>query len=202
MPRSWLTTTCLGRVAAGLAALVLAACAPEKPSFKSVDVTGAEFGRELALTDHTGKVRTLADFKGKVVAVFFGFTRCPDVCPTTLAEMKLVKERLGTDGDKLQVLFVTVDPERDTPELLAKYVPAFDPAFLGLRGDAEATAKTAKEFKVFYQKSPGSSPDNYSIDHTAATFIYDPQGRLRLFAKHGSGPDALTQDVKLLLAGR
>ena len=181
---------------------MLAACAPEKPSFKSVDVTGAEFGRELALTDHTGKVRTLADFKGKVVAVFFGFTRCPDVCPTTLAEMKLVKERLGTDGDKLQVLFVTVDPERDTPELLAKYVPAFDPAFLGLRGDAEATAKTAKEFKVFYQKSPGSSPDNYSIDHTAATFIYDPQGRLRLFAKHGSGPDALTQDVKLLLAGR
>jgi protein SCO1/2 len=197
-----LTTTCLGRVAAGLVALLLAACAPEKPSFKSVDVTGAEFGRELALTDHTGKARTLADFKGKVVAVFFGFTRCPDVCPTTLAEMKLVKERLGADGDKLQVLFVTVDPERDTPELLAKYVPAFDPTFLGLRGDAAETAKTAKEFKVFYQKAPGTSPDNYSIDHTAATFIYDPQGRLRLFAKHSSGADALTQDIKLLLSGR
>jgi protein SCO1/2 len=202
LPRSSLTTTCLGRVAAGLAALLLAACAPEKPSFKSVDVTGAEFGREFALTDHTGKARTLADFKGKVVAVFFGFTRCPDVCPTTLAEMKLVKERLAADGDKLQVLFVTVDPERDTPELLAKYVPAFDPTFLGLRGDAEATARTAKEFKVFYQKSPGSSPDNYSMDHTAATFIYDPQGRLRLFAKHGMGADALTQDIRLLLAGR
>lgn len=202
MPRFSLTTTCLGRVAAGLAALLLAACAPEKPSFKSVDVTGAEFGRELALTDHTGKARTLADFKGKVVAVFFGFTRCPDVCPTTLAEMKLVKERLGADGDKLQVLFVTVDPERDTPELLAKYVPAFDPTFLGLRGDAAETAKTAKEFKVFYQKAPGTSPDNYSIDHTAATFIYDPQGRLRLFAKHSSGADALTQDIKLLLSGR
>jgi protein SCO1/2 len=113
-----------------------------------------------------------------------------------------VKERLGADGDKLQVLFVTVDPERDTQELLAKYVPAFDPAFLGLRGDAEATAKTAKEFKVFYQKAPGSSPDNYSMDHTAATFIYDPQGRLRLFAKHSSGADALTQDIKLLLSGR
>jgi len=197
-----LTTTCLGRVAAGLAALLLAACAPEKPSFNSVDVTGAEFGRELALTDHTGKARTLADFKGKVVAVFFGFTRCPDVCPTTLAEMKLVKERLGADGDKLQVLFVTVDPERDTPELLAKYVPAFDPTFLGLRGDAAETAKTAKEFKVFYQKAPGTSPDNYSIDHTAATFIYDPQGRLRLFAKHSSGADALTRDIKLLLSGR
>jgi protein SCO1/2 len=193
-------TTCLDRVVAVAAALLLAACAPEKPSFKSVDVTGAEFGRELALTDHTGKPRTLADFKGKVVAVFFGFTRCPDVCPTTLAEMKLVKERLGPQGDKLQVLFVTIDPERDTPELLAKYVPAFDPSFLGLYGNAEATAKTAKEFKVFYQKAPGSSPDNYSMDHTAATFIYDPQGRLRLFAKHGMGADALAQDIKLLLA--
>jgi protein SCO1 len=195
-------TTCLGRFAAIVAALLFAACTPEKPSFKSVDVTGAEFGRELALTDHTGKPRTLTDFKGKVVAVFFGFTRCPDVCPTTLAEMKLVKERLGADGDKLQVLFVTIDPERDTPELLAKYVPAFDPSFLGLHGNAEATAKTAKEFKVFYQKAPGSSPDNYSMDHTAATFIYDPQGRLRLFAKHGMGADALAQDIRLLLAAR
>ncbi len=185
-----------------MAALLVAACTPEKPSFKSIDVTGAEFGRELALTDHTGKPRTFADFKGKVVAVFFGFTRCPDVCPTTLAEMKLVKERLGADGDKLQVLFVTIDPERDTPELLAKYVPAFDPTFLGLYGNADATAKTAKEFKVFYQKAPGSSPDNYSMDHTAATFIYDPQGRLRLFAKHAMGADALVQDIKLLLAAR
>jgi protein SCO1/2 len=176
------------------------ACAPEKPTFNSVDVTGAEFGRALALTDHAGKPRTLADFKGKVVAVFFGFTRCPDVCPTTLAEMKLVKERLGPDGDRLQVLFVTIDPERDTPELLGKYVPAFDPSFLGLYGTAEETAKVAKEFKVFYQKAPGSSPDNYSMDHTAATFIYDPQGRLRLFAKHGMGADALAHDIKLLLA--
>ena len=179
---------------------MLAACAPEKPSFKSIDVSGAEFGRQLSLTDHTGKPRTLADFKGKVVAVFFGFTRCPDVCPTTLAEMKAVKDKLGPDGDRLQVLFVTVDPERDTPELLAKYVPAFDASFLGLYGDADATAKAAKEFKVFYQKVPGSSPDNYSIDHTAATFIYDPQGRLRLFAKHGMGADALAQDIRLLLA--
>jgi protein SCO1/2 len=200
LQRSSSITTFLGRLAAVAAALFLAACAPEKPSFNSVDVTGAEFGRELALTDHTGKPRTLADFKGKVVAVFFGYTRCPDVCPTTLAEMKLVKERLGLDGDRLQVLFVTIDPERDTPELLAKYIPAFDPSFLGLYGNAEATAKTAKEFKVFYQKVPGSSPDNYSMDHTAATFIYDPQGRLRLFAKHGMGADALTQDVRLLLA--
>ncbi|MFO1362907.1 MAG: SCO family protein [Burkholderiales bacterium] len=189
-------------MAAGLAALLLAACAPEQPAFKSIDVTGAEFGREFALTDHTGKARTLADFKGKVVALFFGYTHCPDVCPTTLAELKLVKERLGPDGDRFQVLFVTVDPERDTPALLAKYVPAFDPTFLGLRGDAEATAKTAKEFKVFYQKAPGTAPDNYSMDHTAATFIYDPQGRLRLFAKLGMGADALTADIKQLLAGR
>jgi protein SCO1/2 len=135
-----------------------------------------------------------------VVAVFFGFTRCPDVCPTTLAELKAVKERLGPDGDRLQVLFITVDPDRDTPELLGRYVPAFDPTFLGLYGDADAIARTAKEFKVFYQKSPGSGPDNYSMDHTAATFIFDPQGRLRLFAKHGMGADALAQDIRLLLA--
>jgi protein SCO1/2 len=192
-------TTWASRALLALAVL-LAACAPEKPSFKSVDVTGAEFGRELSLNDHTGKPRTLADFKGKVVAVFFGFTRCPDVCPTTLAGMKAVKEKLGPDGDRLQVLFVTIDPERDTPELLGKYVPAFDPSFLGLYGDAEAIAKTAKEFKVFYQKAPGSSPDNYSMDHTAATFIYDPQGRLRLFAKHGMDADALAHDIRLLLA--
>ena len=164
-----------------------------------MDVSGAEFGRELKLTDHGGKARTLGDFKGKAVVVFFGFTRCPDVCPTTLAEMKAVKEKLGKDGERLQVLFVTVDPERDTPELLAKYVPAFDPSFLGLYGDADATARTAKEFKVFYQKVAGSSPDNYSVDHTAASYVYDPQGRLRLFVKPGTGPDAIAHDIKLLL---
>jgi protein SCO1/2 len=182
------------------AAAVLGGCGPPQPSFKSVDVTGADFGRELRLTDHTGRTRTLADFKGKVAVVFFGFTRCPDACPTTLAELKLVKEKLGKDGDRLQVLFVSVDPERDTPELLAKYVPAFDPSFLGLYGDAEATARTAKEFKVFYQKVPGSSPENYSIDHTSASYVYDPEGRLRLFVKHGQGADALVHDIKLLLA--
>ena len=133
--------------------------------------------------------------------MFFGYTRCPDVCPTTLAEMKAVKDKLGPEGDRLQVLFVTIDPERDTPELLAKYVPAFDPSFLALYGDADATAKAAKGFRVFYQKAAGSSPDNYSMDHTAATFLYDPQGRLRLFAKYGMGADALAQDIRLLLAG-
>jgi protein SCO1 len=182
-----------------LAAALVAACDPGKASFKSVDVTGADWGRSLALTDHTGKPRTLADFKGKVVVVFFGFTQCPDVCPTTLVEMKAVKEKLGKDGERLQVLFITVDPERDTPELLAKYVPAFDPAFLGLYGDAEATARTAKEFKVYYKKVPGSSPTSYSVDHTAALYVYDPSGRLRLFAKHAQGADALAHDIKLLL---
>jgi protein SCO1/2 len=192
------TTIC--RLAGGLlAAALVAACNPGKPSFKSVDVTGGEFGRELQLTDHTGKPRTLTDFRGKVVVVFFGFTQCPDVCPTTLVEMKAVKEKLGKDGERLQVLFVTVDPERDTPELLAKYVPAFDPTFIGLYGDAEATARTAKEFKVFYKKVPGSSPNNYSVDHTAALYVYDPSGKLRLFAKHAQGADALAHDIKLLL---
>jgi protein SCO1/2 len=193
-----LITTFRSRLAAVAAAALLAAC---NSSFNSVDVTGAGFGRELALTDHTGKPRALADFNGKVVAVFFGFTRCPDVCPTTLAEMKQVKTLLGADGARLQVLFVTLDPERDTRELLANYVTAFDPAFLGLRGDAEATAKVAQEFKVFYQKVPGSKPDNYSIDHTAATYLFDPAGRLRLFVKRNQKPDAVAHDIRLLLAG-
>ena len=182
------------------ATVALAACGTGQPSFNGVDITGVDFGRELDLTDHTGTPRTLADFKGKVVVMFFGYTRCPDVCPTTLAEMKLAKIKLGPDGDRLQVLFVTIDPERDTPELLATYVPAFDPSFLGLYGDAEATARTAKEFKVLYEKVPGTTPGSYSMDHTAGSYIYDPRGRLRLFAKLGQGPDALAHDVELLLA--
>jgi protein SCO1 len=187
-------------IGAVAAAVALAACGNGHPSFNSVDIADADFGRELALTDHTGTPRTLADFKGKVVVMFFGYTRCPDVCPTTLAELKLAKTKLGPDGDRLQVLFVTIDPERDTPALLTNYVPAFDPSFLGLYGDAEATARTAKEFKVFYQKVPGTTPDGYSMDHTAGNYIYDPQGRLRLFAKLGQGPDALAHDIELLLA--
>src|SRR5262245_26479400 len=196
--RCWSTITSRCSAALAMAALLLA-CSPAKPSFKSVDVSGANFGRELRLTDHNGKTRTLADFQGKVIVVFFGFTRCPDVCPSTLAELKLVKDSLGKDGERFQVLFVTVDPERDTPELLAKYVPAFDPSFLGLFGDAEATARTTKEFKVFYQKVAGSTPQGYSVDHTAASYVFDPQGRLRLFVRPELGPDAITHDIKLLL---
>ncbi|MFO7188388.1 MAG: SCO family protein [Pseudomonadota bacterium] len=185
-----------------LCSLILVACAPEGVQFKNTDITGSEVGRDFQLTDHTGRVRTLADFRGKVVAVFFGFTRCPDVCPTALMDMKGVRERLGEDAGRFQVLFITVDPARDTPQLLSEYVTAFDPTFLGLYGDDEAIRRTAEAFKVYYQKVPGSSADNYSMDHTAATYIYDPQGRLRLYVRAGAGIDAVVHDVKLLLAGR
>jgi protein SCO1/2 len=183
-----------------LAGLALAGCdKPESgPKFKLTDVTGANFGKELALTDHNGKPRTLADFRGKVVTVFFGFTHCPDVCPTTLAEMALVAKELGPDANKLQVLFVTVDPERDTRELLSRYVPSFNPSFLGLYGNAGATARAAKEFKIFFHKQP-SSGGGYSVDHSAGTYILDQHGRLRLYAQYGQGAAALLHDIRVLL---
>jgi protein SCO1/2 len=170
-------------------------------SFRNTDITGADYGKDFALTDHTGKKRTLADFRGKVVVVFFGYTRCPDVCPTTLADLRLAREQLGEDGKRVQVLFITVDPERDTQQLLASYVPAFDPSFLGLYGDAAATAKVAKEFKVFYQKAPGKTPDSYTVDHTSGSYVFDPQGRLRLLVRQGSVPN-LVADLKTLLSAR
>lgn len=181
-------------------AALLAGCggAPETPKFKLTDVSGAGFGRELNLTDHNGQPRTLADFRGKVVAVFFGFTHCPDACPTTLAEMAQVAQALGRDADQFQVLFVTVDPERDTPQVLKQYVPSFNPAFLGLHGNAEATARAAKEFKVFYQKQPVKG-GSYSVDHGAGTFILDRQGRLRLFAQYGQGAEPMLHDIRILL---
>ncbi|HKO88611.1 MAG TPA: SCO family protein [Burkholderiales bacterium] len=183
----------------GCLVLALSACEMQR-AFQNTDITGSDFAKDFRLVDHNGKTRTLADYHGKVLAVFFGFTHCPDVCPTTLSEMKAVKEALGADGDRFQVLFITVDPERDTPQLLAQYVPAFDPTFVGLTGDAEAIARTAKEFKVFYQKVPGSAPDRYSMDHSAATYIFDPEGRVRLYVRNGQGPEPLVQDIKLLLS--
>lgn len=185
-----------------VATALLGACDGETqaPRFTLTDVTGAGFGRELALTDHNGNPRTLADFRGKVVTVFFGFTHCPDACPTTLAEMAQVVRELGPDGDRVQVLFVTVDPERDTPQVLSQYVPSFNHAFLGLHGDAEATARAAKEFKVFFQKRPLPG-GGYSMDHSAGTFVLDREGRLRLFAQYGQAPRALVHDIRLLLAG-
>jgi len=173
---------------------------PAKTEFKNTDVTGLDYAKDFALTDHHGKMRTLADFKGKAVVVFFGYTHCPDVCPTTMAEMANVMQQLGPDANKVQVLFVTVDPERDTPELLAKYVPAFDPRFLGLVGDKESTDKIAKEFKAFYQKVPGKEPGSYTMDHISGSYVFDPQGRIRLFVRHGQGPEPIMHDLRLLLS--
>lgn len=187
-----------------LAAIVwsIAGCGnPSKPSFKGTDITGAQFARTLALNDHQNKPRTLDDFKGKVVVVFFGYTQCPDVCPTTLAALREVRDKLGAEAKRLQVLFVTVDPERDTQELLSVYVPAFHQDFLGLRGDADATAKVAKEFKIFYAKNPGKTPSSYTIDHSAGVYIFDPQGRVRLFGSQGYTVDAYLHDIRLLLSG-
>ncbi len=183
---------------AALAVLILAACDGGGPKFRNVDMTGADYAKGFALTDHNGKPRTLADFSGKAVVVFFGYTRCPDVCPTTMVEMKEVLRKLGSEAAKVQVLFVTLDPERDTQQVLAQYVPAFDPRFLGLYGDSATTAKTAKDFKVFYEKRPGSSPGSYTIDHTAASYVFDPKGRLRLYVKHDQ-IGTLADDLRTLL---
>jgi protein SCO1/2 len=192
--------TRVATVALLLLAALIAGCdsSPKPPSFQLTDLTGAEFGRDFQLTDHNGKPRTLADFKGKVVAIFFGYTHCPDVCPITLGELAIVANELGKDAGRMQVLFITADPERDTPAVLSKYVPAFHPGFLGLYGDADATARTAKEFKVFYQKQPLPG-GGYSVDHSAGTYIYDTAGRLRLFAGYGQGAPKMLHDIRLLL---
>jgi len=181
---------------------VLAGCdtTAKVEAFKSTDITSANFGKDFQLTDHNGKARSIADFKGKLVVLFFGFTHCPDVCPTTLAELALVMKQLGVDAKKVQVLFVTVDPERDTPRLLAQYVPSFYPSFLGLYGDLEATDRTAMEFKVVHQKVAGSRPDNYTMDHSAGTYVFDQSGRLRLFVSYGQGATVLLHDIRILLA--
>ena len=188
----------------GALALVagLAACSPEAPRFRASDVTGASFGRDFALTDHTGKARTLADYRGKAVVVFFGYTQCPDVCPTTLGTLAEAMKALGPDADRVQVLFVTVDPERDTQALLAQYVPAFDPRFAGLHGDAAATERVAKEFKIIYQKQPGATPGTYTVDHSTGSFIFDPQGRLRVYVSHGQGPEVFAHDLRELLRAK
>jgi protein SCO1 len=171
-----------------------------REAFKAVDITGAEYARELSLTDADGKPRTLADFKGKVTLVFFGYTQCPDVCPTTLAELAAVKRELGADGERVQGVFVSVDPQRDTPEILKAYVGSFDPGFVALRGTDEETKAAARNFKVFYAQVPGRTEGSYTVDHTAGTYVFDTQGRVRLFVRYGSGAEALRHDLKLLLA--
>lgn len=180
--------------------LILTACSP-KPEFKNIDITGGTaFGKDFSLVDPDGKVRTLADFKGKVVMMFFGYTQCPDVCPTTLTEMQQVMTILGPQSDKVQVLFVTVDPQRDTAAILKQYVPAFDPRFLGLSpADDAALEKVAKDFKIYYKQVPGVSSGSYTMDHTAGSYAFDPDGRLRLYIKHAQGPETLAHDLKELL---
>jgi protein SCO1 len=196
---------CLGAISA---ATLLSGCdklgfsSAPKASFQGVDLTGAAYARGFSLPDQNGKTRTLDDFKGKVVVVFFGFTQCPDVCPTTLAELAQVKKALGPDGDKVQGVFVTVDPERDKPELLKAYLDSFDPGFVALRGSPEQLKETAKEFKIYYAKVPGKTPDSYTMDHTAASFLFDPQGRVRVFSRYGAGAQALMSDIKALIAGQ
>jgi len=170
-----------------------------KSPFKAIDVTGAPIGGELRLTDHNGKPRTLADFGGKVVLVNFGYTQCPDVCPTTLADLASAMKKLGPDASQVQVLFVTVDPKRDKPELLREYLPAFDKSFLGLYGDADATKKVEKDFKIYAAERPGKTPDTYTVDHAAQTFVFDRQGKLRLVMGYGMAPEAIASDVRILL---
>jgi len=182
-------------------ALLLAGCS-EPPLFVSTDLSKVDWGKDFSLTDHHGQARRLADFHGKAVVMFFGYTQCPDVCPTTLANMREAMTLMGEDAKRVQMLFVTVDPARDTPELLAQYVPAFHPSFLGLYADEKGTAALAKDFKVFYAKQAGSTPGSYSIDHSTGSYVFDPQGKLRLLLRHGEAPANVAGDLKLLLAGK
>jgi protein SCO1/2 len=177
----------------------LTGCLQSKQSFNAVDITGADYAKDFSLKDANGATRTLADFKGKAVVLFFGYAQCPDVCPTTMTEMAQVKQQLGAQGDKLQVVFVTVDPERDTAQVMKAYMGAFDPGFVALIPTAEQLPVLAKDFKVYYKKVEGKTPTSYSMDHSAASFVYDPQGRLRLYARYGSGVAPMVADLKTLL---
>lgn len=186
-----------------LLAVGFAACSQQadKPAFQATDITGADFAADIRLTGHDGTPRTLADFKGKAVVVFFGFAHCPDVCPTTLAKLAGVVKALGPEGERVQVLLVTVDPERDTAEVLKQYVTAFNPTFLGLTGSTDDIARTAKDFRVIYQKQAGSSPDNYSVDHSAGIYVFDPKGRVRLYVAGNQPGSVLEHDLRILLGG-
>jgi protein SCO1/2 len=177
----------------------MSACSEAKPTFAAIDITGADYARDFALTDHNGQPKSIKDFAGKIVVIFFGYTQCPDVCPTSMAELAEVKKLLGKDGERLQGLFVTVDPERDTPAMLKEYMGNFDPTFLALYTTPEKLAALAKDFKVYYKKAEGSTPTSYTMDHSAGSYVYDTQGKLRLYTRYGSGAPALAADIKLLL---
>jgi protein SCO1/2 len=181
------------------AASIISACSQDKPQFKNIDITGADYARDFRLTDQNGQLRTLKDFRGKVAVLFFGYTQCPDVCPTTMAELAEAKKALGKDGDKLQVLFVTVDPERDTPQVLKGYMGNFDPTFVALRPTPDQLPEVAKDFKVYYKKVDGQTPTSYTVDHSAGSYVYDPKGNVRLYYRYGSSRQALVSDIELLL---
>jgi protein SCO1 len=195
-----LTTVLVGCDKTGVSSSPTAPAAATPVTFKGADITGATYARNLSLPDVSGQVRTLADFKGKVTVVFFGYTQCPDVCPTTMADLAQVKQALGADGNRLQGVFVTIDPERDTPEILKSYMASFDPSFVALRGTPEQTKAAAQEFKIFFAKVPGKVEGSYTMDHTAGAFILDANGHPRLFERYGGGAEALVADVKALLA--
>ncbi|VWX57334.1 Photosynthetic protein synthase I [Burkholderiales bacterium 8X] len=193
----------IGRFPFALAAIgagvSMVGCTEEKASFNSIDITGADYAKGFQLTDADGKQRTLADFKGKLVVLFFGYAQCPDVCPTTMTEMAQVKQQLGADGNKLQVVFITVDPARDTPAVMKAYMEAFDASFVALIPTQEQLAALAKEYKVYYKKVEGKTPTSYSMDHSAASFVYDQTGRLRLYTRYGAGVPAMVSDLRALL---
>ena len=184
---------------AALTVLALAACSPEKPKFNSIDVTGANYAKGFTLTDHNGQSRSLSDFKGKAVVLFFGYTQCPDVCPTSMAELAEIKRLLASDGDKLQGVFVTVDPARDTTELLKAYMTNFDPSFVAFTPTPEQLSVVAKDYKIYYKRVEGQTPTSYSMDHSAGSYVYDTQGRLRLYSRYGMGAKLLAQDIQTLL---
>ncbi len=185
---------------AALSLALLQACTQEtKPAFSAIDVTGAEYARDFQLTDHNGQARSLKDFRGKVVVLFFGYTQCPDVCPTSMVELAEVKKLLGPLGDKLQGLFVTLDPERDKPEMLKAYMENFDPSFLALYSTPEKLPDLAKEFKIYYKKVDGPTPTSYTLDHSAGSYVFDREGKLRLYVRYGSGVATMAADLKLLL---
>lgn len=185
----------------GLALLGLAGC-QRGPRFNTTDISGTDMSSALKLRDHNGQARSIADFAGKVVVIFFGYTNCPDVCPTSLMMLKEALGSLGPDASRVQVLFVSVDPARDTPQQLATYMKAFDPTFLALTGSEAEIAAVAKAFKVFYEKKGDIAGGKYTIDHTAGCYIFGPDGRTRLFARHGETPERVAADIKLLLAGQ
>lgn len=177
----------------------MSGCTDTKPQFASIDITGADYARDFAVADHNGQMRSIKDFQGKVVVVFFGYTQCPDVCPTSMAELAEVKKILGADGERLQGLFVTLDPERDTQEILKAYMANFDPTFLALRPELDKLPQVARDFKIFYKKVDGKTPGSYTLDHSAGSYIFDPQGRVRLYSRYGSGAPALASDIRLLI---